>query len=206
MDISNLSNGAHIQSIYKNIEEQFLLTIPFFKMGLAKNEKCVFIADPTLFPKITKELGQYVDLEQLILLDSKSIYLGNKTLDANYALSAINEIEEKALQDGFTSLRISGELPATYSDTIDYDSLFNYEATADNYLKKSKNMAICNINESKFKPEFIAKLLKTHYYVGIYGKLYENKYFYTSPEYIHSNKSEYVASDYKNILNTIMEG
>ncbi len=48
----HLGPHDHLCSIYASQEEQFAVAIPFIRIGLERNEKCVYIADDHNFDAV----------------------------------------------------------------------------------------------------------------------------------------------------------
>lgn len=204
----------HIYSIYKNIGEQFEVTIPIFTKGLQENSKGVYITRPDLGDQVLLELSKNgidtrncLDTGMLEILDSSSVYLNSENkLDSSRVISNFSTMEANAKSAGYDNLVVAGELPFVNDTIIDIQTLSDYEFKTDKYLDTSNIIAVCSYDEKKYSESDLAAIIKSHQKVAIYGKTYENKYFYTYPDYQGKNNEIFDSEDYKVIVSMIIEG
>jgi hypothetical protein len=196
--------GDHICSIYKYSKEQISVAIMFFTQGLNANERCVFIADENTRKELTEgltakgiEVKKYIESGQFIMLDGSTTYLKDGNFDIDRLVNAIADTERKALGDGFAGVRLSGELPFISGKPIDGNAVINYESAVDKYLSTSKAVAMCHYNESRYSPDILAQIVKSHHYVAIYGNCYENQFY---------SKKEDAPGNYTSLISAIIEG
>ena len=179
MDVSTMGVGSHVYSIYRNLEEQFLITFPILAKGLSENDKCLYIADLNLEDRVKQEYRSYLDSEQLEFIDNK-IYLENGLLNINKLISSFDVSLQKAEDDGYNNLRVAGELPFIDGKTIDNDKVVEYEALVDKFITSKNIIAVCSYDENKYSPDFLTKIIKSHQYVAIYGRCYKNIFYNSS--------------------------
>lgn len=55
--IIKLNHGDHTCLIYENTDEQLAAAVPFIKEGLARNERCIYIADDRTVKEIVDALA-----------------------------------------------------------------------------------------------------------------------------------------------------
>jgi hypothetical protein len=196
--------GTHVCSIYKYFKEQISVTIPLFLQGLSAKEKCIYIAEKAAqeqlmneFVEKKPEVKKIVESGQLVLLDGGTTYLKDGNLDIDRTINAIRDTERKALSEGFSGVRVCGELPFVSGRPIDDDTIINYELNVDKYISTSKLVAICHYCEDKYNPQTLAKIIKHHRFVAIYGNCYENKFYL---------QEEAAPENYTSIINAILEG
>lgn len=203
--LSDIVSGMHINSIYRVIDEQLQITIPIFVQGLKENNKCVYTTHPFLKDTLINKLGKkYLDSGQLEIYDNNSVYLTDNLLDIRKMIIALKNIEKKAKYEGYRNLIVAGELPFVSEKPLNNDRIFEYEATIDEFLETSSTIAICSYAEDKYDHGFLAKITKVHHTVALYGNIYDNKYFYTCPEYLIADKSEFSTEDYKAMVDEII--
>lgn len=205
--VAGVAPGTHINSIYRSLEEQFQVVVPLFAQGLLESDKCVYVTDSSLMGQVSSQFDKkYLDSGQLEILDNNDVYSTNGNLDVNKIITAWKSLEEKSKKEGFRRLRICGQLPFFSGQSIDSEKIIEYETAADEYLSENDTIAICNYQEDQYEPAILLKLIKVHRFVAIHGKLYENKYFYTFPEYIKDDKKEFKPEDYKTVVESIIQG
>ena len=184
ININEVEFGDHICSIYQDKQQQFSLLVPFFKAGLENNQKCIYIADENLRDQVISEfvrhgieVEKYLKSNQMIIITKRESYLKNGFFDPDKMIEFLKKTEEGALKDGYSGLRLTGEMSWVLANISDIEKLIRYENKLNNYFLHSKCVAICQYNENKFKPEVLLEILDCHPLAIIYGNLFENFYF-----------------------------
>lgn len=182
--IDDIELGNHICSIYQSKEQQFALIVPFFKAGLERNEKCIYIADENTnediiaeFVKRGVDIDKYIKSNKFVIISKQQSYLRGGSFDPDQMIQFIKESEEGALKQGYSGMRFSGEMTWILSNISDIDKLIIYESKLTDFFLHSKSSAICQYNENKFKPDVLTEVLNTHPLAIIYGNLFENPYY-----------------------------
>ena len=185
---SQVKEGDHLCGIYANFEEQFSVISPFIKHGLEKGEKCIYIVDEqtsesakNLFLENGLNLKPYKESGDFTFLTKEETYLKDGCFDPDMKIDLLNYHQQKALQEGYNGLRVTGENTWIFTSISGTNRFIEYEAKLNKFLPDSKITAICQFNENKFSPEFLLDVLRTHPEVILYGEYYENTY-YEEPE------------------------
>jgi hypothetical protein len=116
--LTGLKQGDHICPIYENATEQMAVAIPFLKEGLVRGERCLYIADDQTALQITQALeAASVDVahEQargaLSILTKRETYLkSGDEFDPQAMIDFLRQAEVQAIADGFSGLRVLGEM------------------------------------------------------------------------------------------------
>lgn len=122
-------------------------------------------------------------------------------------IELIKEFEKMALEEGYSGVYGSGEMTwqlGVNGHTTDSHMLIEYEAKLNDYIPNSKVMVICQYNENRFKPEVLTGVVHTHPLLIIYGKIYENKYFFTPAIYTSREYVKSLVDSYKLMLREIL--
>lgn len=208
--LSGIHFGDHVSSIYQNKEQQFSLIVPFMMEGLKSNQKCVYVFSENTkegvieeFKKAGSELDEFIKSGQFELVDSKDVYLKNGNFEPNKMLATVESIEKQAFEDGYWGFRGSGEMGDSMNVNISETELIDYESKLNEFLVGRKIALICQYNENKVNHKFLNNVIRTHPFIIIYGKMYENKYFYTAPEYMDKGSDLLPAEEYETIIDTI---
>lgn len=209
--IDKINFGDHVCSIYQNKEQQFSLVISYIIEGLNSNQKCVYVMDESTdedikleFNKVGFGIDKYLESGQLELLKSKDIYTVDGTFDQNKMLATVEAIERKALEDGYFGLRGTGEMGVSLHEKVSEKELIDYESKLNEFLVGRKIALICQYNENFVNHKILNNIIRTHPFTIIYGKMYENKYFYTAPEYMEEGSNLLPSTSYKTIIDTII--
>jgi hypothetical protein len=176
--------GDHLCSIYTNKEQQFSTIIPFFKDGLHNNQKCIYIADENSKNEVHLELEKggididtFLNLHQLVILTKQETYLKDGPFDPKKMVDLLGEIEQSVTHEGYSGVRISGEMTCLCENATAHERLIEYESKLNGFFPHSKVTTICQYNENKFDSEILKEVLHTHPMVIIYGTPNENAYY-----------------------------
>jgi hypothetical protein len=207
---SGIHFGDHVSSIYQNKEQQFLLIIPFMVEGLKSNQKCVYVFNDNTKEEVIKEfkkagfeLEEYLKSGQFELINSKDVYLKDGIFETDKMLATVEALEKKSFEDGYWGLRGSGEMGKSIDENVSETDLIDYESKLNEFLVGRKIALICQYNENKVEHRLLNNIIRTHPFIIIYGKMYENKYFYTAPEYMDKGSDLLPADEYETIIDTI---
>ena len=209
-DAEKFQLGHHICSIFNTNEQQFLPLISFFNEGLTSKQKCLYILGAQTAYDVINEFDSrgvrvrdYADSKQLVFLTKDETYLRDGYFEADKMISIIKKIENQSLSEGYTGVRGSGDMTWAIGDPLVKEKMFNYEIKLNQLLSEGKIAAFCRYDERKFPKELLIKAIRTHPYLIIYGKFYENKYFYSPPEYV--SNEDLPDESYETIISLITE-
>lgn len=209
-DLGDVVYGQHYCSIYRNKKEQFSQLIPFIREGFDSNQKCIYVIDEnteeeliTEFARFDCGLEKYIASGQLEILTKKETYYRDGIFEPEKMLALIGEMERKALAQGYDGMRGSGETTWVLTRPEDDEKLIEYESDLNGFISDRKIILLCQYNEKKFSHKILNNVIRTHPYTIVYGKVYENKYFYTTHEYLEGGSNMLPADAYKVIIDTI---
>jgi len=210
--IKDVELGDHLCSIYKNKEEQFSAVIPFIKKGLDSHQKCIYIVDENSKEEVIAELDKggidskkYIEANQFSLLTKRETYLKDGFFDPDKMIALLKETEKNALAEGYSGLRVTGEMTWVLEGIPGSEKLIEYEAKLNDFFPNSKSTAICQYNENKFKPEILVEVIHTHPFLAIYGNLYENKFYYSPQLYTQGTHIRLPVESYSMIRDDIIK-
>jgi hypothetical protein len=181
--LETLKLGDHAILLYRSRTEQFDSVIPYVRLGLARKERCLYIAGDTSVSEVITRLEQaginVVAAErarQLIIAPPEGTYLKDGIFEPERMVEGLKEEVERALADGFAGLRGSGELGWAAGLPSALLRLYEYEALFDAALSKSF-LALCQYNEKLFSAEVLGQLLRIHPKVFARGAVVSNPYY-----------------------------
>jgi len=188
--LDSIKLGDHVCSIYKNKEEQFLTAIPFLKNGHEKKERCIYIVDENSREEIISEFEKTgVDIKGCIesgafkILTKKETYLKDGFFDPDKMIILLKETEKTALEEGYSGMRVAGEMTWVLEGVKGGERLIEYESKLNDFFPGSKSTALCQYNENKFTKDVLVEVIHTHPFLVIYGKLYENNLYFSPAVY-----------------------
>lgn len=178
----------HVCAIYSEPEEQFPAIAEFIKVGLARNEQCIYIADENSEDVVFRHLrAAGIDVDSrvgqgaLILLGKEQAYLKPGYFSADAMMEFWEQWIKRALQDGFTGLRVTGEATWALGADVDVRDLIQYEAKINNVIPHMPVVAACLYNARRFGKPVIRSIIHTHPIV-IYGNMVARNRYYIPPE------------------------
>lgn len=186
--IGQMALGDHVCLIYNNEAEQMEAILPYIKQGLANNEYCEYIVDEHSMISVKAALTKGgIDVEKEVARGALGFSTKHETYLKTGDFRPVEMVDflrasmEKALVDGFTGYRITGEMTWTLGSHCGCHQLSKYESLLNEFFPGSKATAICQYNSDKFSPEVLRDVLRTHPVAILEGHVCNNL-FYETPE------------------------
>lgn len=160
----------HLCLIYENHEEQLGAIIPFMKVGLARNEKSAYIADDNTAKDVIAVLkaidanlfGTSLAKGSLSVLTKNESYVRNGSFVPEEMISFLGNNTENALKEGFTGLRVTGEMTWALGGDPGAERLIEYEGRLNDFFSTHEACGICQYNKNRFSEELLLKVFQTH--------------------------------------------
>jgi PAS domain S-box-containing protein len=201
-ELTKLKHGDHICPFYDNTGEQLAVAVPFIIDGLARGERCIYIADDCTIEEVVQALataGVDVALQRrrraLRLLTRQDTCLRAGEFAPQAMIDFIRQAEAEALADGFSGLRQIGEMTWMLGPEPGCDRLIEFEALVNRLLTNSKTVGVCQYNRSRFDAPCIHDVIRTHPLVILDDQVCANPY-YESPEMVLSNGQAATTSEF----------
>ena len=192
--LANLNPGEHLCPIYENAAERLAVVIPFIKHGLARRERCLFVANDRTTEEVIQVLsaaGIDVASERghgaLRFLNKSESFLLGREFDPDVMFGFLRREERQALADGYSGLRVAGEMTWALGPESGCDRLIEFEARLNEFLVESRSVIVCLYDRRRFDPAVIHDVLRTHPVVVLGDQVYSNPY-YEPPELVLSDE------------------
>ena len=189
-ELANLKPGDHLCPIHDSSVDQLAVAVAFISVGLARGERCVFVADEHSVQEIVRAFeAARVDAARergrgaLRILTKGDTFLLSGGFHPEAMIDFLRQAEAAALADGFSGLRFLEEMSWALEAKVDDDQLVEYEARLTDFLAKSRTIISCHYNRARFNPCLIHDMLRTHPLV-ILGELVSPNPFYEPPEFV----------------------
>jgi len=186
--MEGLAVHDHLCLIYESQDEQFAAVVPFMRHGLAAGQACMYIADDNTADAVGAALrsdGIDTDAESargaLRILTKRESYLRDGRFDPDVMIAFLAEATAEARADGFSALRVTGEMTWALGGEPGTERLFEYEAKLNYFFPDHDALAICQYNRSRFGPDVILNVIRTHPVV-ISGGLVCDNFHYVPPD------------------------
>jgi PAS domain S-box-containing protein len=210
--IGDLKPGDHLCAIYQTPEQQQRILIPYIRQGLERREKVVYIIDHSTAESILVLLEQAgvparqaLASGQMEIFSRDEAYLAGGSFDPDRMIATLKQLEAKALEAGWSALRITGEMTWILSKLPGVERLIEYEATLNYFFPGSHSLGICQYWEEKFDPAILLDVVRAHPYV-ISGDLVCENTFYVPPDEMLATIHQPLSADtYHSFLHMIEE-
>lgn len=178
--------GDHMVILYDKVEEAEHYLAGYIYASLQRNERCIYITGDIDTEKVLVKLEKNgKDLfynGDLVVLNRDEAYAKGGKFNPDQMIRLLQEESDKAIQDGYTGLSVTGEI----SWVLDYedgrDLIIEYEWKLNEYLfDRYPVSALCRYNMNKFSDEMIINLIQLHPFIIWKSMIHENP-FYIPPE------------------------
>jgi hypothetical protein len=167
--LNELAQGDHVCPIQDNVVEQLAVVVLFILEGLARGERCIYVAhEPEIKDAINGLVAALLDVGRerkqgsLVLLSDRDAYLRSGEFRPDEMIDFISKSEDKAIADGFASLRFTGDMSWVLEGGIDGDLLIDYEARLNAFLAQSRSVILCHYLRSRFDSALLHDVLFHH--------------------------------------------
>ncbi|MBI4666652.1 MAG: MEDS domain-containing protein [Nitrospinae bacterium] len=206
--LQKLQPHDHLCLIYETREEQFNAVIPFIKVGLERNERCVYIADENTVESVLDAMrGEGINVRDaldsgaLAVITKQDAYLKQGHFDPDWMINYLKNITNETLAQGYSAVRATGEMTWALGSEDGVDRLIEYEAKLNYFFPDYPLLAICQYNKNRFSPEIIRNIIYTHPYVIVGGTVARNYYFIPPDEFL---KEETQSQEVERLLHNIV--
>ena len=207
--IESLAVHDHLCLIYESQEEQFAAVVPFMRHGLAAGQACMYIADDNTADAVGAALrsgGIDTDAESargaLRILTKRESYLRDGRFDPDAMIAFLAEATAEARADGFSALRVTGEMTWALGGEPGTERLFEYEAKLNYFIPDHDALVICQYNRSRFEPDVILNVIRTHPVVISGGLVCDNCHYVPPDDFLQRDQP---GREVDKLLNSIVD-
>ena len=152
--IKAIPYGLHMCHFYENRDDLAATLVPYFVAGLQKNERCIWITAEPLDARDAEGLLAHAGLKMPALASKGSLLIRNHSewygtgnghgtsLDAAKVAERWLEEERRALADGYTGLRITGN--TSFVQPGDWSAFMDYEQRIDQMFAERRIVTLCS--------------------------------------------------------------
>jgi PAS domain S-box-containing protein len=180
--------GDHFCCIYETDEEHRAVITPFLRRGLEEGEKALYIVDSRTAETILAYLREdgmdvesFLSKGQLVILTFDESYMREAAFDPDAMIALMRAETKKALHEGYSALRVTGEMTWALKGLSGSEKLMEYEAKLNKFFPGSQCMAICQYDMRRFDPLILLDVLNTHPIAVIGTEIFDN-FYYMPPE------------------------
>jgi PAS domain S-box-containing protein len=180
-DRSGLRPGDHACLIYEDPAEQMAAVVSFVTDGLARQERCVYLADDRTVDEVAGALAAAgVDVtgegaRGALVLATWPARNGPDDLDPARLLDFLGHQVDDTLAAGFTGVRIAVEMTGALSRQVSVERLIEYETAVNtSFFPRNRAVALCQYSRRRFPAATIRRTLGLHPLVISDGRLAPN--------------------------------
>ena len=147
----------HLCSIYESQQEQFAVAIPFIRIGLERNEKCLYIADDGTIEDVREAIrAEGVDVDRaiashaLVLATTEHTHLKHGSFDPDWMSAFWEQTTDSAMKEGFSALRATAETEWVLRGAPGLDRWIEYESKLSHILSDPNCFTLCQYNRRLF--------------------------------------------------------
>jgi hypothetical protein len=166
--LETIKQGQHTCVFYDNVDELHTLVMQYIKIGFARNERCVYMADPLAVARFTIRLisagidvTKEVNRGALVLTSDRS-HLENGQFIATRMIDFLDRAVKDALRAGFAGLRATGDVVWELGTDVDMKKLAAYEELLDKFFEGKKLTGLCQYNRNVIQEDYLQKTLSSH--------------------------------------------
>lgn len=179
---TTLGRHRHICAFFNSPDDHYRVLLPFIKDGFDAGEKAVHIIDPRRRTDHVRRLSAIgIDATaaqkdgRLEVRDWADAHLRDGSFDQDRTLRFIDGIRERSARDGFPRSRFVTHMEWALEDRPGVEGLLQYEARAN--LVPFEDPVVCAYDLTRFGPDVVIDVMRTHPAIIIGGILQENPFF-----------------------------
>ena len=180
--LHNLQHGDHLCCIYETEDEHRALLTPFMLQGLERREKVIYIVDAQTGEQVGNylrddgvEVKPYLDSGQLTILEADKTYIKKGGFDPEEMITRLRGETECALAEGYSALRVTGEMSWASKGLLGSERLIEYEASLNRFFfPNNKCLAVCQYNRRLFDSTRLLNVMFNHNITVIGTEVYDN--------------------------------
>jgi signal transduction histidine kinase len=191
-----LTHGDHVCAVYSDPAEQADAMVRYIRSGLDSGEQSIYISDDRSGDEVRARLIDHgVDVgaasasRRLLLLTKRESYLHDGAFCPVQMIAFLRSAEQRALDQGCTGLRVTGEMTWALGPEVGCDRVIEYERALNEFFPGSRSHAICQYNRTRFGAEIIRDVLRTHP-IAIVGQEVCPNPFYEPPHLEEADRRE----------------
>jgi len=189
--IADLKPGDHLCCLYETEEEHRAVLAPFLRQGLERGEKVVYIIDAHTAGTVLGYLREdgldvepYLARGQLSILTVGDAYMREGVFDPDGMVALLQAETERALAEGYSALRVTGEMSWALRGLPGSERLIEYETRLNGFFPGSKCLAICQYDWQHFDPAVLLDVLRAHPIAVVGTAVYDNFYYMPAAEFL----------------------
>ena len=194
-NINELEPGDHVCCLFETDNEHRALMTSFMRQGLERNEKVIYILDTRSANEVINylrdngvETESCLESGQLIIFTVGEAYMREGIFDPDNMIALLQDQTEQALNEGYSALRVTGEMTWALRDLSSPGRLIEYEAKLNTFFPGSKCLAICQYDRRRFSATSLLDIFTNHPIACVGREVFDNFYYVPPMDFLGSNR------------------
>jgi KaiC/GvpD/RAD55 family RecA-like ATPase len=190
--VGRLGLHEHLCIIYDTQEEQLAAALPYLRASLERGEKCLYIADENTAAAVLDALGKggtdvdrYLRSGALTIASKEETYLEQGRFEPDWMIGFLTEATAEAGAARFSRVRtILAEMTWALGTSNGTAKLIEYESKLNQFFRDHDARGICQYHRTRFSPELLLGVIRTHPLVVYGGMVCKNPYYVPPDEFL----------------------
>lgn len=182
-ELSRLKSGEHICQIYEAGVERVTAVVAFVKEGLARNQRCMYVAEPHV-QRETEAALNTVGIparagrrDAVQLLERDAVNPPGVSFSAESMLRYLHQEEDQAISAGFSGLWFAAEMLPSRRNEPKCEDLMKCEVLLNCRSGDCRGTIMCQYAAARIDPTCIHDVLRTHPMAIIGNQVCANPYY-----------------------------
>ncbi len=167
--VGDLLPGDHLCLLFRDDGEHRAVLAEYTRQGVERGERVLFIADARTARQIRGYLRDAgIDARgaekrgQLVFLTVHGAYTRDGGFDPQGMAALLREEIQRALDDGFSGLRVTGETTWAVDGRASSERLIEYETLLNEFFPGSACTGLCPYDARRLPPDILLDVLRSH--------------------------------------------
>jgi transcriptional regulator with XRE-family HTH domain len=194
--ITDLQPGEHVCCIYDTEEEHKALVTSFLRRGLERHEKVFYITDAHTAETILNylredglEVEPYLTKGQLNISNADGVYIRGGIFNPDAMLALLRSEIERALSEGYSALRVTGEMSWALRGLPGSERLLEYENKLNTFYPGSQCLGICQYDRRRFDAALLLDVVIAHPTIVLGTEIHSNPFYVPPTELLGKERS-----------------
>jgi len=194
--ITDLQPGEHVCCIYETEEEHKALVTSFLRRGLERGEKVLYIADTHTAQNIQNylqedgiEVEPYLTSGQLSIRSAIDVYTPEGVFKPDTMMTLLSDETERALSEGYSALRVTGEMSWVLREPPGSERLIEYENKLNTFYPGTRCLGICQYDRQRFNAALLLDVVIAHPTIILGTEIHSNPFYVLPTELLGKERS-----------------
>ena len=181
---AGMRSHDHACLIYDSDEERLNFIVPYLLAGLRRKECCAYVVDSGRLDQLAstlsardERLGEAISRGTLRLASSQDICLEDQIISLEKLFRNFQIFYDQAINEGFTALRVAGEVSFASFRNADPNLLGDYVRSLSDFFGKHNALGVCQYSRRDFPPENLLQVIHSHPLLIRDGVICRNFYY-----------------------------